>query len=237
MQVGPGLAVGEGVVLGGDGFGAFCIAVDGSPVHVFGFLVVVEELGAGVEVEVGQHVLFQVLGFDIATKGKVGMLEGGGVFSVEVVALQHTVVASGGKERVVIDEGGLAGEEREGYGPVGALVLEGESGGEVGGGEEAGDDFLGLVGTYAFVFKTFAELGLEVGREAGAPAAVGVPRDDAGEVDFVVAFAAGLEEGEFLAVVEVLPGVAVGQVSDVVPHIPGMGVLVVAEEGGGGVDL
>ena len=116
-------------------------------------------------------------------------------------------------------------------------MFERESGGQVGRSKEIGDDLLGLVGSHALIFIAFAELGLEVGREAGAPTAIGIPRNGTGKVNLIVTLAAGLEERQFGTVVEVLPSIAVGQVGDVVPHIPGMGVLVITEESGGSVDL
>ena len=237
----PGL-VGSGevvfAVLGfGEGAGIVDKGLNIVPGHVGGFLIVVEELEAGVEVEAGEEVLLEVLRLDVATEGEVGVGPGAvGVGGVETLVLDDTVGVAGVDEVVVEDEGGLAGQEREGDGPVGFLVLEGESGGEVGRSEEGGDHFA-LVVAGAGVLVAGGELGLEVGGEAGAPVLVGLPGDGGGEVDLVEALADALEAAAFGGVVKVLPCLAEAEVHDVVPHILGMGVLVVAEEGDVEVDL
>ena len=111
-----------------------------APRHVLGFGIVVEEFDTGIEVEILQNVLFQILGLDIRTKGEVGMSEGFRFVGIEIFALQNTEVAAFGNEVVIVDKGGLAGQEREGYRPVGFLELEGESSGEVGRGKEVGNN-------------------------------------------------------------------------------------------------
>ena len=209
------------------------------PTHVLRLRIVVEELYAGVEVEVGRYVLLQVLRADVATEGEVSVLDvlvGLGVLGVEGslgivdVVLYDTIVEAVDDEPVVADEGRLAGQERERHRPVGLLVLKSESRGQVGGGEEVGDQPLAVLGglAHSIILVALAELGLQVGRQAGAPALVGVPRQGARQVDLVVALAARLEEHSLG--VEVLPRIAVGQVGHIVPHELRVRVLVVAEE-------
>ena len=241
LEVFPGLgifgqvAVAE-AVLGAVGFavgiGVGVELVDFVPGHAGGFLVGIEEFEAGIEVEAGEDVFLEVLGFDIATEREIDVGVVGEVFLVDTVGVAF------GQERVVQHEGGLAGEEGEGDAPVGFLVFEGEGCGEVGRGEEAGNHLAFFVGQVG-ILAAFAELGLEVGRERGTPGGpLGEwgPGEGAGEVDLVVAFAAGLEE-DVVFEVEVLPGIAIGEVGHVVPGVFGVGVLVVAEEGGGDVNL
>ena len=240
-EVGPGFVGGGEVVFAVLGFGEGAGIVDKGlnivPSHVRRFLIVVEELEAGVEIEAGEDVLLEVLRLDVATEGEVGVGPGAvGVGGVEALVLDDTVGVAGVDEVVVEDEGGLAGQEREGDGPVGFLVLEGESGGEVGGSEEGGDH-LALVVAGAGILITGGELSLEVGGEAGAPVLVGLPGDGGGEVYFIEALADALETATLGGVVKVLPCLAEAEVHDVVPHILGMGVLVVAEEGEVEVDL
>ena len=85
LEVGPCLTVGKRVVLGRSEIGILRVcheSVDGIPCHMLRFLVIIEEFCTGIEVEVGQHIFFQLLEFHIATKSEVSVSKRRGVFLV-----------------------------------------------------------------------------------------------------------------------------------------------------------
>ena len=113
FKVCPCLAVGEAIILRRSNFRFRIVFFNLVPCHVLGFLIVVEEFHTGVEVEVGKHILSQVLSLDITTESEVNMFEGGRIVAFEIIALQHTIVSTSGNQRVIVYKGGLTSQERE----------------------------------------------------------------------------------------------------------------------------